>query len=91
MTYGVQVYNARLDPVTRHPALEESIQVFRDGRQVIALHKAFVGHSQTSLGRFSFDGNLQLGADLKPGDYMFQVIATEQTRQVEIRDRQPVD
>ncbi|MGA9056967.1 MAG: VWA domain-containing protein [Terriglobia bacterium] len=77
VTYGVQVYNARLDRVTRLPDLEESIQIFRDERQVSAFNKAFDGNNQTDLRRLSLSGHLKLGPGLEPGDYVFQVIVTD--------------
>jgi VWFA-related protein len=77
VTYGVQVYNARLDRVTRVPDLEESIQIFRDERQVSAFNKAFDGNNRTDLRRLSLSGHLKLGPGLEPGDYVFQVIVTD--------------
>jgi VWFA-related protein len=77
VTYGVRVYNARLDRVTRLPELEESIQIFRDQRQVSAFNKAFDGHNQTDVRRLSLSGHLKLGPGLEPGDYVFQVIVTD--------------
>jgi hypothetical protein len=77
VTYGAQVYHARLDRVTRLPELEESIQIFRDQRQVSAFNKAFDGSHQTDLRRLSISGNVKLGSGLEPGDYVFQIIVTD--------------
>ncbi len=77
VTYGVRVYNARLDRVTRVPDLEESIQIFRDQRQVSAFNKAFDGNKQTDLRRLSLSGHVKLGSGLEPGDYVFQVVVTD--------------
>lgn len=77
VTYSFQVYNARLDRVKRLPDLEESLQIFREGRQVSASHKKFDGNSLAGSRRFSFSGNLKLGTGLDPGAYVFQVVVTD--------------
>ena len=83
--YGSQVdifyhvYNARVDRSTGRTRLTTQTRLFRDGRA------AFTGPAnpfdpgpQTDMARLKAGSRLQLGRDLTPGDYVLQVIVTDQ-------------
>jgi len=78
MNYGVIVYNAHLDKAQGQPQLQFQVKIFRDGKPV------FTGKEQplnltgpTDVKRVGAAGVLQLGGEMVPGEYVFQVIVTD--------------
>jgi len=78
MSYGAFIYNAKLDKTDGQPKLQIQVRIFRDGQI------AFNGQEQTlalrnpgDLKRLAISGILQLGSDMVPGDYVFQLIVTD--------------
>jgi VWFA-related protein len=78
LEYGLLVYNAGLDKATGNPQLTTQIRLFRDGKQVFAGNELpFDPTGQTDVGRLVVGGALELGTDLQPGEYIFQIIVSD--------------
>jgi VWFA-related protein len=79
LDYGYAIYNARLDKATGQPRLTTQVRLFKDGRLVFAGNVAplDVG-GQKDLKRLVAGGRLQVGTELAPGDYVLQVIVTDE-------------
>ncbi|HJZ79985.1 MAG TPA: hypothetical protein VKD91_06560, partial [Pyrinomonadaceae bacterium] len=78
LEFGLLIYNPRLDNATGKPQLKTQIKLLRDGQQVFAGDELpFDPRSQTDMSRLSATGALQLGTDLPPGEYVFQIIVTD--------------
>ena len=78
LEYGLLIYNAALDKVSGKPQLTTQIRLFREGKQVFSgdeLPYNLAG--QTDLGRLVVAGALELGTDLTPGEYIFQIIVSD--------------
>jgi len=72
--FAMEIYNARLDPATHLPNLEESIQLYRDTQQVLSFNRPF-GDGEPK--RLSLAGTLRLGPELEPGDYALEITVTD--------------
>ena len=72
LLYGYQIMNAA------HPDLETQVRLFHDGQQVAA-DKAALSTAGSPEGpqRLTAQGRLALGRDMKPGEYVLQVIVTD--------------
>jgi hypothetical protein len=78
LRYGFEIYNAGLN-ATRHPALRTRIRVFRDGTMILeGLDKPFDLSGQTDLKHLKAAGALAIGEKMLPGDYILQIIVTDQ-------------
>jgi VWFA-related protein len=78
LEYGLLVYNAGMDKASGKPQLTTQIRLFRDGKQVFAGNELpFDPTGQSDMGRLVVGGALDLGTDLSPGDYIFQVIISD--------------
>ena len=79
MAYSFIIYNAHLDKTTDAPRLTTQVRLFRDGKPV------FTGKENpfkpaangADLKRLLAGGVIQLGTDLPPGEYVFQVIVND--------------
>ena len=79
LEYGFLIYNARLDKTSSKPQLVTHLRLFRDGKQVFSGgERPFDPKSQPDLTRLIVAGGLELGTDLAPGEYVLQVIVTDQ-------------
>ena len=86
MVYGVLVYNAQLDKSTGKPQLQTQMKLYRDGREVFTGKEvALDTGSQPDLKRFGATGAVQLGTQMDPGEYVLQVIVTDQLRKDKYR------
>ncbi|MBV9958472.1 MAG: VWA domain-containing protein [Acidobacteria bacterium] len=74
------IYNARLNKLSPpQPQLNTQIRLFREGRQIFEGNVLpFNLGGQLDLKRLSAGGRLQLGSDMAPGEYVLQVIVTDQ-------------
>lgn len=84
--YSYELYNAQLDDQKR-PSLETRIRVFREGKLILdGQPKPFVPVGILDPGHLRTVGGLQIGSQMEPGDYILQIIATDnfgkQKRQV---------
>jgi hypothetical protein len=77
VTFAMEIYNARLDPATHLPNLEESIQLYRDAQQVLAFNRPFGNGEPSESKRVSLAGTLTLGPELEPGDYALEITVTD--------------
>lgn len=79
MDFGYIIYNARLDKASGQPRLSTQVRLFRGGQQIFASPtEPFEVGGQQDLRRLVATGRLRLGADLTPGDYVLQVIVTDE-------------
>lgn len=77
MEYGFAVYNAQLDTAGK-PQVKTQVRLFRNGQQVFAGEEKLVEASnQPDLKRLVVGGAMRLGAEMEPGEYVLQVIATD--------------
>ena len=77
VTFAMEIYNARVDPGTHHPNLEESIQLYRGAQQVLAFNRPFGDGEPSESKRLSLAGTLRLGPELEPGDYALEITVTD--------------
>ena len=79
LDYGFYVYGARLDSSTQRPSLTTELRLFRDGQPVFnGKPLPFDAAGQTDLKRLVAGGSFRLGTDLAPGDYVLQLVVTDQ-------------
>ena len=78
MVYGFFAYNARIDRATSQPRLFSQVRLFRNGEVVFTGKEQPVDSTgQPDLKRVTFSGALNLGTELKPGEYAIQVLVTD--------------
>src|SRR5258707_5440307 len=78
MAYNFMIFNAHLDKTTNAPQLTTQVRLFRDGKPVFTGNEnPFKVTSQADLKRLLAGGVIQLGTDLPPGEYVFQVIVND--------------
>ena len=78
MVYGFMIFNAHLDKATNAPQLTTQVRLFRDGQPVFTGKEIpFIVANQNDLKRLLAGGMIQLGTDLTPGEYVFQVIVND--------------
>lgn len=80
LTYRYTIYNARADSHTMLPRLRAEARLFRDGqlvssREILPLEDSGL---QLDPKRLSAKGRLVLSDDLAPGQYVLQVVVTDQ-------------
>lgn len=77
--FAYSIYDAPPDPATRLPRLTTQTRIFRDGKAVYTGAATPVQvDSQTDLKRIPSIIRLQLGTEFPPGEYVLQVIVTDQ-------------
>jgi VWFA-related protein len=75
--YYFNIYNARLDPTGR-PQLQTQLRIFRDGKQVYAGQPApFDAAKQADMKNLHTGTRVKLNG-LAPGEYVLQVVVTDQ-------------
>jgi VWFA-related protein len=78
MSYAFVIYNAHLDKATNAPQLTTQVRLFRDGQSVFTgKENPFTAMNSADLKRLLAGGVIQLGTDLPPGEYVFQVIVND--------------
>ncbi len=78
LNYQYAIYNAQLDAPTNRPQLTTQMRLFRDGKQAFAGRvQPFEAGQQTDMKRLAAVGGLRLGPELVPGEYVLQVIVTD--------------
>jgi hypothetical protein len=76
--YGFAMYNARLDKATNLPKLQVKARILKDGVPVFTgQDETFELNNQLDLKRLAASGGIQLGSQMVPGEYVFQVIVTD--------------
>ena len=74
--YGYEAYNAQLDRATGRAQLQMQVRLFRENQPVFSSQLMNVS-GQPGAKRVVAIGRLQLGQNLRPGDYILQVIVTD--------------
>jgi VWFA-related protein len=78
MAYNFMIFNAHLDKATNAPQLTTQVRLFRDGQPVFTgKENPFKLANASDLKRLLAGGVIQLGTDLPPGEYVFQVIVND--------------
>lgn len=78
MDFVCWIYNAKLDKATNRPQLTTQTRIFHDGQLIFEGKEIpFDIGQQTDMKRLPVAGRLRLGTNLKPGDYVFQVLVTD--------------
>ena len=78
MVYSFMVFNAHLDKATKAPQLTTQVRMFRDGKPVFTgKENPLMLANASDLKRLLAGGVIQLGTDLPPGEYVFQVIVND--------------
>lgn len=78
LRYGYEIYNAKLN-ASRQPQLETKIRVFRDGELILdGRQTPFDLAGQTDLIHLRVGGAVRIGDKLAAGDYILQVVVTDQ-------------
>lgn len=77
LRYGFEIYNVRLDSAQK-PQLLRQIRVFRDGKLLLdGKQSSLEVVAQPSANQFSTAGALNLGREMQPGDYILQIVVTD--------------
>jgi hypothetical protein len=77
LRYAFEIYNAKLD-TARKTNLTAQIKVFRDGKPILEGKSSPVETSgQTDLQRMKSAGAISLGGVMQTGDYVLQIIVTD--------------
>ncbi len=77
LRYGFEVYNAKLDTAQK-PNLNTQVRIFRDGKLVFEGKNApFELLEQTDTQRLKSAGAIALGGEMKTGDYVLQIVITD--------------
>jgi VWFA-related protein len=78
LIYGYQILNAQLDRATKKPQMQAQLRLFRDGRQIYTgKPMTLETGDQPDLNHILAGGRLQLGSKMAPGDYVLQVVVTD--------------
>jgi len=73
------IYNAKVDRATGRPRLLTQTRIFRDGQPVFEGQLApFDPGPQPDVTRLRSGSRLQLGMNLTPGDYVLQIVVTDE-------------
>jgi len=82
LDFAYLVYNAKLDKATRQPQLTAQTRLFREGQPVFTGNVNPIDiQQQSDLKRIGVSSRLQLGTNLLPGEYVLQVIVSDQLRE----------
>jgi len=77
LRYGFEVYNAKL-VAAQKPNLTMQIRLFLESKMIFEGKQAPIDTSnQTDLERVKFVGALNLGTEMKAGDYVLQIVITD--------------
>lgn len=77
LRYGYEIYNAKLDNA-RQTNLTAQIRVFQDGKLILEGKKTPIDlRGQTDLKRIKAVGAINLGSEMTAGDYILQIIVTD--------------
>ena len=79
LNYAYHIYNARVDSPTGHPQLKVEIKLYKDDKEVLSSPATPLEVSKESeLKRILAGGSIKLGNDLAPGEYILQIIVTDE-------------
>ena len=91
LSYGYTIYNAQVKG-TDPPQLQTQMVLLRDGKQVFTgkVLPYDIG-KQVDMKRLKVNGGLRIGPELTPGDYVLQVIVTDNLKHKPIVATQTLD
>ena len=75
LNYGFTIYNAKL--IGTEPKLHFQTRVFRDGKQIFESSQNPVDPAGLQASAVAFSAALALGTGMLPGDYVLQVVITD--------------
>jgi len=78
LIFAYSIYNAALNETTHLPQLSAVARIFRDGKLVFTGPVSQIDAVQTDLKRVPSVGRLQLAPDYEPGQYVLQIVVTDQ-------------
>jgi len=78
LIFAYSIYNAALSEATHLPQLSTEAHIFRDGKLVFTGPPSTIDAAQFDLKRVPSVGRLQLGPEFEPGQYVLQVVVTDQ-------------
>jgi VWFA-related protein len=77
LRYAYEIYNARLDAAQK-PQAQTQMRVFREGKLLVeGKQNALDISGQTNMQKLAAGGAISLGNALPPGDYVLQIIVTD--------------
>jgi VWFA-related protein len=78
LTYGFQIYNARIEKASSRPQLITQVRLFRDGKEVFTGKEIpWESSGQIDPARLTAGGAIHLGGELTPGEYVLQVVVSD--------------
>ena len=78
LRYGAVIYNAR-NGNDGKPKLSMQTRLIKDGKVIVeGSPKPVEFNEQADMRRIDLIGAVKLGTDLKPGDYIFQIIVIDE-------------
>lgn len=78
LVYAFAIYNAKLDKASGKPQLKTQVRLFRNGELIFSGSEIpYDVEGQADLRRLGSGGAILLGTDMKPGEYVFQVVVTD--------------
>jgi hypothetical protein len=78
MIYALGIYNAKLDKTTGKPNLTIQARLYRNGELVFTGKEVpFQFRDQTDPKRLGGGGAIQLGTEMKPGEYVLQIVVSD--------------
>jgi len=85
LDYGYMIYNAHIDK-TNKTQLQTQLRLLRDGQEVFAGRvNPFDPTGQKDVKELTAGGRLQIGTMLAPGQYLLEVIVTDQLEKEKFR------
>jgi len=80
LKYDYVIYNAPLDSTTNQPQLQTQARLLREGKQVFTGTLMSLDTSkQADLKRLNVSGRIRINPELAPGEYVLQVVVTDNT------------
>jgi hypothetical protein len=76
VTYNYQILNPKLDKGQQRPTIEAQIRLFRDGKE-IRVGKVVSVEAGNDPTRLAAGGDLKIGPDMPPGNYVLQVVVAD--------------
>lgn len=77
LRYGVEIYNAALD-ASKKPDLTAKVRVFREGKLLLDGKPLQIDPAgQNDMSHIGFSGAISLGKEMPAGDYILQIIVTD--------------
>ena len=77
LRYGVEIYNAVLD-ASKMPNLTVKVRVFREGKLLLDGKPLQIDPAgQNDMSHIGFSGAISLGKEMPAGDYILQIIVTD--------------